>query len=221
VERRDLVRLGAAAVGLGLAGCARPTVTGDPAAPPTSTPMRTETIGVIIDPVVFADLKEVVAATGLVLVGTMGPLSTLTSPNPDHPKYQGVPPTITCEATVTVKRVVLDRRASRTTLTECRIFLFGGEVDGVRYVAEQDPLPTIGQDYFLLLLTSSAGMQPPSPARAGVPEVASVMLGDGRWRVGSDGLLSPELGYTPRPWLTEAFANKTVDQAAATVLSVS
>ncbi len=221
MKRRELVWLGAAAVGLGLGGCSQGT-TRVPAAPPTSAPTRTETIGVIIDPVVYQTLKDAVAATDAVLVGTMGPLATLTTPNPTDAKYEGVPPSMFCEAVVTVKRVILDRRANPTPFTQCRMKFFGGEVDGVRHVAAQDPLPTVGQDYFLLLLANSADTQHAGPSREGVPDMVSIMLGDGRWRVGGDGLLSPEPEYHPTmAYFSDAFAHRTVDQAAAAVLAVS
>jgi hypothetical protein len=222
VKRRELIGIGTAVVGLTVAGCSQATSTAIPAAPPTSAPTRTEEMGMIIDPVIYNTLKDAVAATDVVLVGTMGPLQSFAQPYPSDPKQAGLPPDIRCDAVVTVKRVIVDRRPQPTSFSECRLSFFGGDSDGTRYVVGVDPLPTEGQDYFLLLVIADSVDLPHSSApREGVPEMVTTMLGDGRWRVGDDGMLSPEVGFHPTTWSEDAFARKTLEQAAAAVRAAS
>lgn len=221
MKRRDLFGIGAVAAGSVLAGCSRSSADPKPASSTATIPvetMPTEDAGIIIDRVIYTSLKEAVSITDVVLLGTMGHLKSFSLPYPNDPKHKGLPPDLRSDAVVTVKQVILDRRTQPTPFSECRLSFYGGEANGKRYVAASDPLPTAGEDYLLLLLLAESPDLPHSSARrSGVPDMVTVMFGDGRWRVGSDRLLRPEVGFEPIPWAVKAFSGKSLDQAAAVV----
>lgn len=221
MKRRVLLLSGAGILGTALGACSTTKSQTDPGSGGTSQPsqeMSTVDTGTTIDRVVYRDLKEAIAATDVVVVGTIGSLQSFAIPYPSNSKYSGLPPDMRSDALVTVRSVIMDRRAKPTPFSECRLTFFGGDSNGKRYAVAGDPLPATGKDYFLLLVMNESETLPhASPKRAGVPDFVTTGLGDGRWSIRADGTLVPEAGYEPVPWAMSAFAGRTVEQATAAV----
>lgn len=128
-------------------------------------------------------------------------------------------PDVRTDAVLDVTQTVLARPGS-AAFSRCRLWFFGGQAQGQRYLMVNDPLPVAGERY-LMFLAASPGMPHSTPPDPGVPEMQSTGLADGRWLIRADGTLAPPAGVTPQPWMRESLAGRTVAEAVAAIRAVA